>query len=512
MKGEDEEFELKLELDNEGLSALADSPALAELTSGKVRRRELKSTYFDTPDHRLNQAGFTLRVRDVEGRHVQTVKLGTAMHGGISNPIEVEARIDGKTPDAQAITDEAIRERLCALADFGELKPVFSTEINRTDHPVTFDGARAELSLDSGQLRTPRKVRPLCEAELELKSGNIDAFLAMATRLFANTPIRFSTLSKAQRGYRQLSRTPRPPRRPANAWRAEFDGKESVSGAFALICQSACDQILANWSGSLDEDDPEFVHQLRIGLRRQRTALRVFRRSIDNEALRALGKELGHVGRVVGHLRNLDVMVEDIVRPALEHGRDPEAIARLGELIAGRCRIERRRVKHELRLRRWNPLLLRLSLLPHGAGWARTTSPKGSLPDFLSDAIDHCWHGVKKQADRLESLSNEQRHRLRKDLKVLRYAVEFFSPIMPADETKGFVRQLKLLQDRFGYLNDVVLARSLPDLLAREEADDPRLAEAIGFVLGWHSARAGHELADAGELWKRLKKQDKPWR
>ena len=118
---------------------------------------------------------------------------------------------------------------------------------------------------------------------------------------------------------------------------------------------------------------------------------------------------------------------------------------------------------------------------------------------------------MRKRADQLEKLSDEQRHRLRKDLKILRYAIEFFSPILPDDKTKAFVKQLRLLQDRFGYLNDVVLAQSLPELLGKEEAGDPQLAEAIGFVLGWHSARAGHELADANILWKRLKKQHRPW-
>ena len=118
---------------------------------------------------------------------------------------------------------------------------------------------------------------------------------------------------------------------------------------------------------------------------------------------------------------------------------------------------------------------------------------------------------MRKRADQLEKLSDEQRHRLRKDLKILRYAIEFFSPILPTDQTKAFVKQLRLLQDRFGYLNDVVLAQSLPKLLGKEEAGDPQLAEAIGFVLGWHSARAGHELEDANILWKRLKKLHKPW-
>ena len=94
---------------------------------------------------------------------------------------------------------------------------------------------------------------------------------------------------------------------------------------------------------------------------------------------------------------------------------------------------------------------------------------------------------------------------------MLRYAIEFFSRALPAEETKAFLRELKSLQDRFGYLNDVALAQTLPEMLGTSETADPKLAETIGYVLGWHQARAELELADAARQWKRLRKQARPW-
>ena len=208
-------------------------------------------------------------------------------------------------------------------------------------------------------------------------------------------------------------------------------------------------------------------------------------------------------------------MVADIVEPttksAPKSGHNLAAIERLEALITEQCAAERRKVKYELRLRRWNSLLLRIALLPYGGAWRQSAREDLTILKHADDALETCWKRVKKRADKLERLSDEKRHRLRKDLKVLRYAIEFFSSILPAEEGKAYVKQLKTLQDSFGYLNDVALANTLPQMLETEIAADPGLAEAVGFVLGWHDSRAGTELVDAAKRWNRLKKQPKLW-
>ncbi|MCB1461943.1 MAG: CYTH and CHAD domain-containing protein [Nitratireductor sp.] len=511
MKGDGKEFELKLELDEEGLASLAANPALKQLAIKPSRQRMLKSTYFDTPDHRLHKAGISFRIRDAAGKLTQTVKQGTQVRGGVSNPVEIEAPTSGMIPDPSAITDQAMLAQLRGLADFGTLRPVFSVEVMRTTHQLSLDGAKMELALDHGQLRSPRKVRPICEAELELESGDLEPFLEIATRLFSDIAIRFGTASKAQKGFDLLSRAKAAEPKPANAWRPQIDASQDVAEGFGVICQSTCDQILNNWPGLLSGDDPEFAHQLRIGLRRLRSTLLVFREVVDNATLRSLNEELGHIGRVVGGLRNLDVMIEDIVDPALRKSKPTEESLRLRELVTERCKAERRKVRRTLAQRAWNPLLLRVALLPHGAGWARDAIHGRGIEEHAHSVLEHCWKTVRKRADRLDALSDEKRHRLRKDMKVLRYAIEFFSAILPEEETKNFVRELKSLQDRFGYLNDVALAQTLPEMLGTSETADPKLAETIGYVLGWHQARAELELADAARQWKRLRKQARPW-
>ena len=65
------ELELKLETDADAAEALGSHPLLKDVPS---RARRAVSIYYDTSDAALRAAGLTLRVRQVDGRHVQTLK------------------------------------------------------------------------------------------------------------------------------------------------------------------------------------------------------------------------------------------------------------------------------------------------------------------------------------------------------------------------------------------------------------------------------------------------------
>ena len=118
--------------------------------------------------------------------------------------------------------------------------------------------------------------RDLCEAELELKSGNPDALVSVAEKLFGDQTIRLSEAGKAEWGYRLGDQQKHVRREPLKASMPKLDATQSCAEAFREICRTATDHILHNWAVVAESDDPEGTHQMRIGLRRLRSLLRSF--------------------------------------------------------------------------------------------------------------------------------------------------------------------------------------------------------------------------------------------
>lgn len=532
--GAKREVELKLELARGGQQKLKGAPAPEGFAAERAATRALRSIYFDTPDRALRKAKWSLRVRRVGRKWVQTVKAGTGVTGGMSRPREAEVEVAGPAPDLTLILEPLMREGLWQLIDGQPLAPVFETAMRRTIRMFTreSDGSTIEMALDAGEIVAGERQQPLFEAELELKSGDPAALFELAGRLPALACARFSRLSKAGRGY-LLAAGERADTGPVNATEASLAADTALAPAFRAILLSCMDQIAGNRDTVLDSDDPEGPHQLRVGLRRLRSALKVHHRLLDPEIRKELDAAARDLALAVGELRDLDVLVEEIVEPAM-------AVARLGPdagLLddAGLVRrveaarlAARKSLRDQLSGPAVNELLFRLGALAHGTGWredGEQPAATTTVGTFAVDALEKRWKSASRLAARMDELTLEERHDLRKELKKLRYAVEFFRSAFPARKVKPFLARLKTLQDVFGYLNDVVMAGKLAGMVAAVDAKPPvgpqvgpkvgprvETALAAGFVLGWHEARAAHAFENARTLWDETKRARRFWR
>ena len=287
-----------------------------------------------------------------------------------------------------------------------------------------------------------------------------------------------------------------------------IDRKDTCAKAFAAILQSAVHQILVNREAVLQTDDPNGAHQLRIGLRRLRSALRALRPLADRSSLRAFERRARDMGTCVGILRDTDVLISGIHAPVEAVASDKAGFAELLETLARERERRRDEVRAALRGSSWTRLQLYLTL------WPRTLAENPKLEKRVSGyagmVLSKTWKKAAKLSGNLERVSAEHCHEMRKALKTLRYQAEFFAPLFGKRHTGRFIERLKALQDVFGYINDVRMAPKLVELQKQSEAGI-NSARAASYALGHHEARATYVWRSAGNGWNDLKHAPRFW-
>src|SRR5262249_35195144 len=154
-----------------------------------------------------------------------------------------------------------------------------------------------------------------------------------------------------------------------------------------------------------------------------------------------------------------DIFIEEIHAPVAATCKGEPGFAELREALLAHRAAVRAKARAALGSEQWSKLQLYLAL------WPQTVkdNPRLAAPvqPFADEALSRSWKKIARRGARLETLSLEERHEMRKALKGFRYAVEFFGPLYNGRKVGRFVKDLKKLQDVFGYVNDVATARAL---------------------------------------------------
>ncbi len=510
------EFELKITLDEAQMRRVRGKPAIRAMANGRPTTKTLLSIYHDTPDMALRRAGIALRTRKIGRNWVQTVKAKGEITAGISNHVEIETPVRGSAPSIDAISDAALRQKIREIIGHSPLSPVIETHIKRTARflaPPT--GGLVELCLDDGELRAGGRVAPIREAEIELANGDPAEVFQVAQHIFAGEVLRYSTDSKAALGYRLLAGEDAQPRlEPVFAKAPGLKPAMTAEEAMQAILRSCFEQIAGNLAVAIKTELPEGPHQLRVGLRRLRSALTVFKPLMAMEGVEPISAEAKALGGTVGALRDMDVLISDVVgaaAKAMEAERDPGFKSLTKALVARRDAVKAA-VAKGMSAEEAQRLPLALGAFTEGRGWldpgdigqsARLAAP---VCDFAADQL---WRKVSKWGKRLEELTIPERHEMRKELKKLRYTVDFFKSLYPEKKVKPFLKQLKRLQDVFGHLNDAAMAQHELPGIAGGQAEP---AFAAGRVIGWCEANAEIAWRDAQRKWADLKAAPDFWR
>lgn len=503
------EIELKIAMGAADVSKLEGEIDRCRFASGRAEHRKLETIYFDTADHALHEAAISLRMRREKRGWLQTVKLGRTSSVGLSNRMELEAHVNADVPDLAAIPDKKVRQAVKKASGGGALlRPVFETIIERTTRTLDVDGSKVEVAIDEGEVRTGTRRRAIREIELELKAGSPEAILVVAEVLLLGQDFELSLRSKADHGYRLALDKRGANAEPENARPLSIGSSDTVGEAFATIVASTGQQIRANRRALLETEDPEAPHQLRVGLRRLRTALWALRTWFDSGALAELEKLARDTGRQVGRLRDVDVMIMGLLPPAQAAASDKAGFADLDALLRAHRDEIRREIRDFLRGSDWTRLQLHLAVWPHTLGLNEGLNVP--IADASSKMLAKVWKKARSRGDKLDKLNAEELHDLRKSLKRLRYNSEFFARLFEQRNTKQFIKQLKALQDVFGSLSDVRLGRKIVELAMERKPGADSLA-AAAYAAGRHEAEASHNGKHAADLWKSLKRTPRFW-
>jgi CHAD domain-containing protein len=475
----------------------------------------LRSVYFDTPSHNLHVNGISLQVQRVARKCIQIASLEANIRVAGSDAAAFASDIEGDRPRIDLI-EGPLAEQVRDLVGDAALQPLFEINTCRSKHLLELPTrGKIKLVLEESRVITEAGLGELRGVRLKPTPGDVGTLASVAETILGGIGFRIRTESMAASAFRLLRSDDAQEPSPEKSVAVPLTPHRGAAEAFTAICRSATRQILRNWRVVLESADPEGPHQLRIGLRRLRTALRVFRPAFDNDALRQLASDLRDFAKLVGEVRDLDVQAAEIVAPVASRVPERPGFQALQKLLARRVKQRRMWLQRELDAPRWSSLQIRLALLPDGAGWAElaATEPASQRVGLLAAlALDECWKRAKRYARRLDKLSIDDRHELRKRLKALRYAAEFFLPLYPEAQSGRFLKRLRQLLDLFGYMNDVAMAEMLLDLSRAETAPDRDRDMAAGFVLGWHSARAEKAWEDVSARWNQLERAERFWR
>ncbi len=488
------ETELKLWLHPDDIEAFRSLPRLKR---ARPREERLRTIYFDTSDFKLASHGIALRVRRTGGRWVQTLKTEGERSGGLSKRLELETPVGKPVPDLSHLPAEVV-DKLIRKKWRAALVPVYETRFRRTAWNLrTPDGSRVEVALDQGEILAGKKSEALCEVELELKSGSVQALLVLAQTFARQVLLIPFDASKAERGARLAVGKAY---KPVGAVLPELEINMPACVAFGQIARACLAQFQANLPGLLIAEDPEYLHQARVAVRRLRSAAGLFKKRCPPPAEEMA--RLAELARVLGVARDWDVFVLDTLPPLIA-----SLSAAQRTLLSRRARAARRAARATVlkQVRRPQTAADLLSLHRWLNG-LETRQGKPALGQVAARKLERLHADTLTAAAGFADLSPAQRHALRIRVKRLRYALDYLGCLF--DGHRKFAAAFAALQGELGELNDANTALRFLGELNRDgrlEAQAAQLAHEL-------DERAQARLAETGGTLEKFASREPPWK
>lgn len=489
-----------------------------------AQQQRLSAYYFDTPNQDLAKKGIALRIRFEDSQWVQTLKTagdGVAKRVELNTVLSLTSTPDTLdvsrlVPDVSLITEPTVVAQLTNIMPLDELAQALTvqyfTDVQRTSRQIKKNNSRIEIAYDIGKVGIGRlnsqksannhelTQSDIHEIEFELLEGDPSDLIDIAKTWCKKYKLYLSTVTKAQRGSLLLAN--KQFAQPVKADLAMLQLHKGISQfAFLQAVVNNClVQILPNASAIAEgSPDGNLVHQLRVGIRRLRTALKHFKFAqdyIDPNWLMVLKQTFS----LLGEYRDKEIL-QIKTQPLLESVGAPH--------VEWSTAIDIMPID-AVRANDFQILLLELIGFTHLP--VPADNPKAKAP--VAKKLEKLFTAIAAASDKFASLDTDSQHGVRKDLKSLRYVSEFAAPLF-ANQTNGkkgkkatnlnaFLQYLEPAQDVLGEYNDNVVGHA--NYLEKAKTDPNAL-----FAVGWFSGREQASAEQCAVSLKTVKNAPKFW-
>jgi CHAD domain-containing protein len=478
------------------LPRLLRSPVLAALRDGRARSVPLRTVWHDTTAGDLAADG-----------------LAIAEQGGVWRLEKLQPNGAGDWPPAApapVLAEAAALDKLRPdlPQDFaGPLVPVAAFTGRHRSFSLHSAGGPARLEVLEGTLRGVAHDQPACRLML---FGPPDAMAALAIELDRHIRLEVPRAGLAAGALAVAHDRDAPPRQLGAPL---VPPGHNLSDAIALVTGHLTDVIL-HWAKLTHAGtNPEPVHQIRVAVRRLRSALAIFRRSVPDAPFATMATELRDLATRLGAARDWDVFLGGTGEAVQLAFSGDKRVAALLTAAARKRATAYDALGTYLSGDAWHHLALRLALLPTLRPWQETQDP-AQRERLAAPAVDFATAALQRQRKRVlaagedfSSLAPLALHEVRKQVKKLRYSSEFFAPLFAAKQVRRFVEKLVDLQEALGVVNDGTVAASL----MTELAGGVDRAFALGVVRGYVAAIGTQAASDAGRAWRKLTQASPFW-
>ena len=401
---------------------------------------EVRRTWYDSFDGRLRSDGLTLCREMAAGRHRLVLSEGMA-------PVAASEAGPGDPSRTGLLPPGALRDRIAPVLEDRVLLPLAELVSRERVTPVLNrdDKTVVRVILESRRIVRPRHQPLPATVTVRPLRGYVKEAERIAAILCADGRLRACPDGPAEEVLAVVGPAPVP------TLNLELQPELPSGAAVRAVLIRLLDIFEANLDGTIRDLDTEFLHDLRVAVRRARSVLKLVGDVLGDDTHAHLAAELKWLGDLTTPTRDLDVYLADL--QAQEGAAAHADLEPFRRILAERQAAAQAGLTRGLRSRRAKAVRADW----RAVGAEQSEGPVARIPVGRL-AAERTAKALKRVSREGRSIGPgsppEDLHDLRKRCKELRYLLEIFASLHPRDAHKAVVGELKKLQDCLGQYQD----------------------------------------------------------